>query len=129
MKKKMIIAACAVFAAVVVVILLAAYRENIKFMLLSPEEKAYVRLARQTNEEFISANHSNLAAHAEELIRMNPNGAEGYYWRGVIATMEGKFVEAIKHLEKAVELDPNHKDARAYLNWARDVQPIADPIR
>ncbi|MGD9874847.1 MAG: tetratricopeptide repeat protein [Kiritimatiellia bacterium] len=124
MKKKIIsVVVTAVLLAIVIFLLV----QNRDYILLSPEERAFKSLDRQTYEEFITANHSNLPAHAEELIGMDPNRGEGYYWRGVVATMEGRFRDAIKDLEKAVELNPEHADANAYLGWARDVQPFADP--
>lgn len=54
---------------------------------------------------------------AREALRLDPNLAEAYSSLGLLYTTRRKGKEAIKNLEKAVELRPSNADAHAWLCW------------
>lgn len=52
-----------------------------------------------------------------DAIRMNPEGAQGYYYRGLAWEKFGNHQEARRDLEKALSLDPDDTRAMEWLAW------------
>jgi protein O-mannosyl-transferase len=54
-------------------------------------------------------------AHYEEAVRLEPDYVEAHYKFGVLLARRGLVEQARQHLEKVLELDTNHEDARRNL--------------
>lgn len=52
----------------------------------------------------------------EEVVALNPNHSEAYFYMGNIFHLQGYLGKAIKAFNKVLELDPNHTDASISLS-------------
>jgi tetratricopeptide (TPR) repeat protein len=51
-------------------------------------------------------------------LRIRPDNAEAQHNWGVALAQQRKFAEAIEHFRAALAIDPNHAEAREYLDKA-----------
>jgi tetratricopeptide (TPR) repeat protein len=84
----------------------SAYDNYGKALALEPEN----RQARQGAAE---------AARKAKLVRADPEKVNGYYFKGVYAYADGDTERAIDWWEKALNLDPQHRQANQALQEAR----------
>jgi len=54
--------------------------------------------------------------YVEKIFKIEPDSAHGHYLLGVIQLSRGKVFDAVKHLQKTVDDDPNNADALLWLS-------------
>ncbi len=72
-----------------------------------------------------AAQASKAIADLSEAIRLSPNDAAAYLWRGEVYLQKGDMVNAIIDLSKAIKLDP--EDATAYVRRGEAYQQNGKP--
>jgi tetratricopeptide (TPR) repeat protein len=83
----------------------AQANKNIKKALALDEEDSYAHLVL-SHLYLITKEHDKAFAAAERAITFNPNGADAYRQLGLVLIMSGRAEEGIKHIEKAIRLNP-----------------------
>src|SRR5450755_2574949 len=54
---------------------------------------------------------SEAIASFERAIRVNPNNANAYLYRGIAYRSRGEYEQALSDFDRAIELDPNNAEA------------------
>lgn len=73
--------------------------------------------------EYLENGQLNNALEAfNEVIRVEPNGSDGYFGLGLIYEQKGEVIKAIDAYEKAVELNPDDSAAQENLKFAQKQQ-------
>ena len=61
-----------------------------------------------------------------DTVRLKPNSARAHCYLGVVLEQERQFTDAVRHLQRALEIDPNYEVAVEHLKSAKaqmDAQP------
>jgi serine/threonine-protein kinase len=53
----------------------------------------------------------------EKVFSFNPESSQGHYLKGFTQWYRGAHAAAVRHLKKALSIDPNHADALTWLGW------------
>lgn len=64
-----------------------------------------------------------------EMIKVDPNSAEGYYGRGLAYGLVDNWKKALADWEKAIQLNPRLKEKlNRFINYARKILSIGDSL-
>ncbi len=58
--------------------------------------------------------------HAQIMLQQLPRTAEWYYLSGLVSIRSGRYTEAIRYMEQAVNMEPNNNEYRDALNNVRN---------
>lgn len=85
-------------------------------------------LLKLTEFQFILQMYEAAGQTLGRILAMDPVNADAWFWKGMIARDEKKFPEAVRHFQKATELDPFLIDAWVECGklLAKEKKPLAE---
>lgn len=86
----------------------------ISIALTNPDYQDYAHLA-QARYSIAQRNFTQAAAEFEQAVKLNPYDAESRYLLGAVYITLGRNNQALKEIQKTLEIDPNHQDAQRAL--------------
>jgi serine/threonine-protein kinase len=73
----------------------------------------YVHFGEQKDESHLE----KAEVCIEKVFSFNPESSQGHYLKGFTQWWRGDQADAVRHLKKALSVDPNHADALTWLGW------------
>jgi len=87
-----------------------------------PDYQVYAHLA-QARFSIAQRDFQKAAAEFEQAVILNPYDAETHYLLGAVYITLGRNIQALKEIQKTLELDPNHPDAQRAFAMLQTLQP------
>jgi len=85
----------------------------------NPKYEVYAHLA-QARFSIAQRNFTQAAAEFEKAVILNPYDAETHYLLGAVYITLGRYSQAMKEIQKTLELDPNHIEANNALTMLQN---------
>ena len=125
------VAACAVVVALLMVGGIWLYRTTTPAEVTSGVQARYSVLVSQSKTEIDNSDYDRAIATASEAIRLNPNYADAFFYRGIAYVYKGDNDRVIADLNEAIRLNPNFAAAfflrgHTYANKGDNDRAIAD---
>jgi tetratricopeptide (TPR) repeat protein len=90
-------------------------QKGMKLRAPRPEQRALYAWLLYQRSGAGSAVHPHVWDHLAAALLADPSCAAAHYFKGMLLVRIGRAPEAVDHLSRALELDPQHQDARREL--------------